>query len=89
MCLSMAVIFALCSYDCSRPLLSCRQLSVLDCCDLVLCFVVVVFFLFFFVFGGGGGGFHLMLACRQPSGVLRWLQLFCFFHLMSAVCLPD
>ena len=28
--------------------------------------------------------FHLMLAGRQPFGVLRWFQLFCFFHLMSA-----
>ena len=33
--------------------------------------------------------FHLMLAGRQPFGVLRWFQLFCFFHLVSAVCLPD
>ena len=32
---------------------------------------------------------HLMLAGRQPFGVLRWFQLFCFFHLVSAVCLPD
>ena len=30
--------------------------------------------------------FHLMLAGRQPFGVLRWFQLFCFFHLVSAVC---
>ena len=30
-----------------------------------------------------------MLAGRQPFGVLRWFQLFCFFHLLSAVCLPD
>ena len=56
--------------------------SLLDCCDLVVCVVVVfvcvwVFFL------------HLMLADRQPFGVLRWFQLFCFFHLVSAVCLPD
>ena len=35
--------------------------------------------------------FHLMLAGRQLFGVLRWFQLFCFFHLvsLSAVCLPD
>ena len=46
------------------------------CCDLVVCF----FFLSFF---------HLMLAGRQPFWVLRWFQLFCFFHLVSAVCLPD
>ena len=32
---------------------------------------------------------HLMLAGRQPFGVLRWFQLFCFFHLVSAVCLTD
>ena len=31
--------------------------------------------------------FHLMLAGRQPFGVLMWFQLFCFFHLVSAVCL--
>ena len=28
-----------------------------------------------------------MLAGRQPFGGLRWFQLFCFFHLVSAVCL--
>ena len=33
--------------------------------------------------------FHPMLAGRQPFGVLRWFQLFCFFRLVSAVCLPD
>ena len=33
--------------------------------------------------------FHLTLAGRQPFGVLRWFQLFCFFHLVSAVCLTD
>ena len=33
--------------------------------------------------------FHLMLAGRPPLGFLRWFQLFCFFHLVSAVCLPD
>ena len=49
--------------------------SLLDCCDLVV-FLCVCFFL-------------LMLAGRLPFGVLRWLQLFCFFHLVSAVCLPD
>ena len=45
--------------------------SLLDCCDLVV-FLCVRFF-------------HLMLAGRQPFGVLRWFQLFCFFHLVSAV----
>ena len=30
-----------------------------------------------------------MLAGRQPFGVLMWFQLFCFFHLVSAVCLTD
>ena len=50
--------------------------SLLDCCDLVVCFVLCFFL-------------HLMLAGRQPFGVLRWFQLFCFFHLVSAVCLPD
>ena len=32
---------------------------------------------------------HLMLAGRQPFGILRWFQLFCFFHLVSAACLTD
>ena len=27
---------------------------------------------------------HLMLAGRQPFGVLMWFQLFCLFHLVSA-----
>ena len=49
--------------------------SLLDCCDLVV-FLCACFF-------------HLMLAGRQPFGVLRWFQLFCFFYLVSAVCLPD
>ena len=62
--------------------------SLLDCCDLVVCFCVVDFFcvcvfVCFVLF------FHLMLAGGQPFGVLRWFQLFCFFHLVSAVCLPD
>ena len=26
---------------------------------------------------------------EAPFGVLRWFQLFCFFHLVSAVCLTD
>ena len=31
----------------------------------------------------------LVIAGMQPFGVLRWFQLFCFFHLVSAVCLTD
>ena len=30
-----------------------------------------------------------MLAGRQLFGVFRWFQLFCFFHLVSAVCWID
>ena len=45
--------------------------SLLDCCDLVVCF------------------FHLMFAGRPPFAFLRWFQLFCLLHLVSAVCLPD
>ena len=30
-----------------------------------------------------------MFAGRPPFAFLRWFQLFCFFHLVSAVCLPD
>ena len=52
-------------------------LCLLDGCDLV-CFLVCF-----------GCFFHLMLAGRQLFGVLRWFQLFCFFHLVSAVCLTD
>ena len=33
--------------------------------------------------------FHLMFAGRPPSAFLRWFQLFCLFHLVSAVCLTD
>ena len=32
---------------------------------------------------------HLMFAGRPPFAFLRWFQLFCLFHLVSAVCLPD
>ena len=46
--------------------------SLLDCCDLVVCFFL-----------------HLMFAGRPPFAFLRWFQLFCLFHLVSAVCLPD
>ena len=56
--------------------------SLLDCCDLVgFCFFCFLDCFWWF--------FHLMLAGRQPFGVLRWFQLFCFFHLVSAVCLID
>ena len=41
------------------------------------CDLVVVFF------------FYLMFAGRPPFAFLRWFQLFCLFHLVSAVCLPD
>ena len=40
--------------------------SLFDYCDLVGFLCVCVF--------------HLMLAGRQLFGVLRWFQLFCFFH---------
>ena len=33
--------------------------------------------------------FHLMLAGRQPFGVLGWFQLFCLVYLVEAACLPD
>ena len=53
--------------------------SLLDCYDLVVFVCLIV----------SGVFSHLMLAGRQPFGVLRWFQLFCFFHLVSAVCLTD
>ena len=81
MCLSMAVIFALCSYDCSRLLLSCRQLSVLDCCDLVLLFFCVCFFFcvcvcVFVVFFWGEGGSTLCLQVGNHLGF--WGGCSCF-----------
>ena len=57
--------------------------NLLDCCDLVVCFLCVFFF------------FVCVCVCVffstlwQLFGVLRWFQLFCFFHLVSAVCWPD
>ena len=33
--------------------------------------------------------FHLMFAGRPSFAFLRLFQLFCLFHLVSAVCLPD
>ena len=74
-CLSLAQLFLL------RPLMTVvvhsfvADSSLLDCCDLV-----VFFFGFFFLF-------HLMLAGRQPFGAV--VSAVCFFHLVSAVCLPD
>ena len=67
-CLSLAQLFLLC------PLMTVvvhsfvADSSLLDCCDLVVFFYVCFF--------------HLMLAGRQPFEVLRWFQLFCFFHLV-------
>ena len=64
-CLSLAQLFLL------RPLMTVvvhsfvADSSLLDCCDLVVCFCVVFF--------------HLMLAGRQPFGILRWFQLFVSF----------
>ena len=50
--------------------------SLLDCCGFfwgfLFCFVFVLFCFFVFVF-------HLMLAGRQPFGILRWFQLFVSF----------
>ena len=64
-CLSLAQLFLL------RPLMTVvvhsfvADSSLLDCCDLVVFFCVVFF--------------HLMLAGRQPFGILRWFQLFVSF----------
>ena len=49
--------------------------SLLDCFDLVVFGVCVCF------------PPYIVLAGRQPFGVFRWFQLFCFFHLVSASCL--
>ena len=64
-CLSLAQLFLL------RPLMTVvvhsfvADSSLLDCCDLVVCFL--------WVFS------HLMLAGRQAFGILRWFQLFVSF----------
>ena len=81
--MSLAQLFLLCALMTVVVHPFVADSSLLDCCDLVgfvcvrararACVCV----------------FHLMLAGRQPFGVLRWFQLFCFFHLVSAVCLPD
>ena len=79
--MSLAQLFLLCALMTVVVHSFVADSSLLDCCDLVVCFCVVVFSL------------HLMLAGRQPFGVLRCFQLFFFFfrffHLVSAVCLPD
>ena len=33
--------------------------------------------------------FSTLFAGRPSVAFLRWFQLFCLFHLVSAVCLPD
>ena len=53
--------------------------SLLDCFDLVV-------FVCLFVWGVFS---TLCLQVGNRLGVLRWFQLFYFFHLVSAVCLPD
>ena len=46
-------------------------------------YTVVIWCCFFVLF------FHLMFAGRPPFAFLRWFRLVRFFHLVSAVCLPD
>ena len=72
--MSLAEVFLLCALMTVVVHSFVADSSLLDCCGLV------VFFFFLF---------YLMLAGRQPFGVLKWFQLFRFFHLVSAVCLPD
>ena len=74
--MSLAQLFLLCALMSVVVHSFAADSSLLDCCDLV-----------FFVLGGVF--FHLMLAGRQPFGVLRWFQLFCFFPLVSDVCFTD
>ena len=72
--MSLAQLFLLCALMTVAVHSFVADSSLLDSCD----------------WGGGGGGFfHLMLAGRQPFGVLMWFQLFCFFHLVSAVSVLD
>ena len=61
------------SFVTDSSLLDCCDLVLFFCCGLCVCLCVCVF--------------HLVLAGKQPFGILRWFQLFCFFHLVSAVCL--
>ena len=49
--------------------------SLLDCCDLVFLLLLLLCF------------FHLMLAGRQPFGVLKWFQLFSFILCQLFACL--
>ena len=72
--MSLAHLFLLCALMTVVVHSFVADSTLLDSCDLVG---------FFAVFS------HLMLAGRQPFGVLRWFQLFWFFHLVSAVCLPE
>ena len=78
-CLSLAQLFLLCAFMSVVVHSFVADGSLFDSCDLV----VRVFFCVWVFF------FHIMLAGRQPFGVLRWFQLFSFFDLVSAVCLPD
>ena len=82
--MSLAQLFLLCALMTVvvHLFFVCADSSLLDSCDLV--FFVCLFVSGFFLFS-----FHLMLAGRQPFLVLRRFQLFCFFHLVSAVCLTD
>ena len=78
--MSLAQLFLLCALMTVGVHSFVADSSLLDCCELLFfCFVFVLFFVFL----------HLMLTGRQQFGVLRWFQLFGFFHLVSAVCLPD
>ena len=84
--MSLAQLFLLCALLTVVVHSFVADSSLLDCCDLVVFFVVVVVVA---VAVGVCVFFHLMLGGRQPFGVYRWFQLFCFFHLVSDVCLPD
>ena len=76
--LSLAQLFLLCALMTVVVHSFVADSSLLDCCDLVgFCF-----FLSFWCF------FHIMLAGRQPFGVLRWFQLGGFLS-FGVSCLLD
>ena len=70
-------VFVLGSYGCNKCSQCSRPLIQVVADSILLgCCDLVVFF-------------HRMFAGRPPFAFFRWFQVFCLFHLVSAVCLPD
>ena len=71
-CLSLAQLFLLCTLMTVVVHSFVADSSLLECCDLVGFFFSSLFFS------------TLCLQVGKPFGFLRWFQLSCFFHLVSA-----